>query len=164
MGQLALGLRSLVIRLAVFFVMAALLAWALGGTLLPRAEEFDYATYLWQGTSWHWRQSIGGRVAGGMSWQLMTIDENGKSIPFDSRTWVAGAGPIVTPAAMYYAARHADGHWMIEAIDGETLASTQMLVLPDRLTAEQQLARIEAGLELQDLDVILRQRADSLLK
>ena len=36
MGQLALGFRSLLIRLTIFFVMALLLAWALGGTLWPR--------------------------------------------------------------------------------------------------------------------------------
>ena len=41
MGQFALGIRSLLIRLAVFFVMAVLLAWALGGTLWPRAEVID---------------------------------------------------------------------------------------------------------------------------
>ena len=37
MGQVALGFRSLLVRAAVFFIMAALLAWALGGTLGPRA-------------------------------------------------------------------------------------------------------------------------------
>jgi hypothetical protein len=36
MGQVALGLRSLVVRIVVFIIMAALLAWALGGTLWPR--------------------------------------------------------------------------------------------------------------------------------
>ncbi len=36
MGQVALGLRSLIIKIAVFITMAALLAWALGGTLWPR--------------------------------------------------------------------------------------------------------------------------------
>ena len=41
MGQVALGFRSLLIKLAVFFMMAVLLAWALGGTLWPRAEVAD---------------------------------------------------------------------------------------------------------------------------
>ncbi len=36
MGQVYLGFRSLLFKIAVFVVMAALLAWALGGTLWPR--------------------------------------------------------------------------------------------------------------------------------
>ncbi|MDG2021380.1 MAG: hypothetical protein P8J59_05480 [Phycisphaerales bacterium] len=36
MGQVYLGFRSLLVKLAVFVVMAALLAWAIGGTLWPR--------------------------------------------------------------------------------------------------------------------------------
>ena len=36
MGQVLLGFRSLLFKIAVFLVMAALLAWALGGTLWPR--------------------------------------------------------------------------------------------------------------------------------
>ncbi len=36
MGQVYLGFRSLLLKFAVFVVMAALLAWAIGGTLWPR--------------------------------------------------------------------------------------------------------------------------------
>lgn len=36
MGQVYLGFRSLLVKLAIFVVMAALLAWAIGGTLWPR--------------------------------------------------------------------------------------------------------------------------------
>ena len=36
MGQVYLGFRSLLFKIAVFVVMAALLAWVLGGTLWPR--------------------------------------------------------------------------------------------------------------------------------
>ncbi len=39
MGQFALGIRSLLIKGAVFFVMAALLAWTLGGALWPRTPQ-----------------------------------------------------------------------------------------------------------------------------
>ena len=58
MGQLALGVRSLLIRLAIFFVMAILLAWALGGTLWPRPV---YATAI-ESTSgditWSWEVRV----------------------------------------------------------------------------------------------------------
>ena len=36
MGQVYLGFRSLLVKIVVFVVMAALLAWAIGGTLWPR--------------------------------------------------------------------------------------------------------------------------------
>ena len=36
MGQVYLGFRSLLVKAAIFVVMAALLAWAIGGTLWPR--------------------------------------------------------------------------------------------------------------------------------
>lgn len=36
MGQVYLGFRSLLVKIAIFVVMAALLAWALGGTLWPK--------------------------------------------------------------------------------------------------------------------------------
>ena len=39
--QVILGLRSLIVKAVVFFIMAALLAWALGGTLFPRPEVVD---------------------------------------------------------------------------------------------------------------------------
>jgi hypothetical protein len=42
MGQFTLGLRSLLIRSTIFVVMAALLAWALGGTLFPRPAISDF--------------------------------------------------------------------------------------------------------------------------
>ena len=38
MGQIYLGFRSLLVKIAIFVVMAALLAWALGGTLWPKTE------------------------------------------------------------------------------------------------------------------------------
>lgn len=36
MGQILLGFRSLAVKIAVFVVLASLLAWILGGTLWPR--------------------------------------------------------------------------------------------------------------------------------
>lgn len=58
MGQLALGFRSLLVRAAVFFIMAALLAWALGGTLWPRAVGVFIDTASFQGEDWAWRAKV----------------------------------------------------------------------------------------------------------
>ena len=52
MGQVALGFRSLLVRAAVFFVMAALLAWALGGTLWPRAVGVMLDRVSFEGKEW----------------------------------------------------------------------------------------------------------------
>ena len=87
MGQVALGLRSLVIRIVVFVIMAALLAWALGGTL------------------WPWPVSAVQRPvinAGGMQWGwLVTVDPGSMEVSYqlarrqDGR-WepLSGAGPF----------------------------------------------------------------------
>ncbi|MBG83107.1 MAG: hypothetical protein CMJ40_01010 [Phycisphaerae bacterium] len=58
MGQVALGFRSLLVRAAVFFIMAALLAWALGGTLWPRAVGVFVDAAAFQGESWAWRAEV----------------------------------------------------------------------------------------------------------
>lgn len=58
MGQVALGFRSLLVRAAVFFIMAALLAWALGGTLWPRAVGVFVDTAAFQGESWAWKAEV----------------------------------------------------------------------------------------------------------
>ena len=59
MGQVALGLRSLVVRIIVFVVMAALLAWALGGTLWPRpVHAVQRPVVDAGGQQWGWRVTI----------------------------------------------------------------------------------------------------------
>ncbi len=61
MGQVALGLRSLAIRITVFVVMAALLAWALGGTLWPRPASAVQRPVLEAGGSqWGWLVTVDG--------------------------------------------------------------------------------------------------------
>ena len=58
MGQVALGFRSLLVRAAVFFVMAALLAWALGGTLWPRAVGVLLDGVTFAGKEWVWQAKV----------------------------------------------------------------------------------------------------------
>ncbi|MEC7353398.1 MAG: hypothetical protein VYD99_09760, partial [Planctomycetota bacterium] len=70
-AQVMLGLRSLLVKVAVFFVMAALLAWALGGTLFPRPEVVDYSPVTFQGSQWWLRMLAGGDEPGAVRWMLM---------------------------------------------------------------------------------------------
>ncbi|MDP7069940.1 MAG: hypothetical protein QF561_01155 [Phycisphaerales bacterium] len=59
MGQVALGLRSLVVRTIVFVVMAALLAWALGGTLWPRpVSAIQRPVVDASGSQWGWMVTV----------------------------------------------------------------------------------------------------------
>lgn len=58
MGQVALGFRSLLVRAIVFFIMAALLAWALGGTLWPSPARIDLDPLVFHGQHWAWRAEL----------------------------------------------------------------------------------------------------------
>jgi hypothetical protein len=158
MGLLALGLRSLLVKLAIFVAMAALLAWALGGTLWPRAEVARLAGIHWGGGEWFWEIAVGGKERGALRYRLMVDRAGGRPEPFDDRWWVDVAGPALGPDGIYYAARAQDAaHWRLERIAGA--APEALHALPDRLSVEQQLARAAAGLPVQDAITIQRQRA-----
>lgn len=145
MGQVALGFRSLLIKIAIFFVMASLLAWALGGTLLPRAEIVDLAPVSHGGDGWFWRLTVGGREGATMRWVMMRRLDDGTAVPVDDRVWAEPAGPVATTDALVYAGRlRGAATWQIERV---TPADTTSTGVPDRLAVEQELARIRAGLE-----------------
>jgi hypothetical protein len=160
MGQVALGFRSLLIKAAVFVVMAALLAWALGGTLWPRAETVDFEPVSFEGTEYRWRLSVGGRERGRARWRLMAGSDGEELKPIDERIWHDAAGPVVTDAGFYYAGRpisSESGTWLVERIDPAGRVGDSLAV-PDRLAAERQLARVRAGLPLQNPQMIHDQR------
>ena len=90
MGQVALGFRSLLVKVGIFVVMAALLAWALGGTLFPQPV-----------------QGLQGPVletpSGDLAWQVTTrLDVKDEPVTWhlvrrsgDDWIEVEGAGPFV---------------------------------------------------------------------
>lgn len=160
MGQLALGLRNVAIRFAVFFVMAALLAWALGGTLWPRAESADLPAVRLGDESWFWRVSVGGKQRGTLRWQLMVGDGLADPRPVDERHWRSVAGPVVDEDTVWYGGRTADeggaATWRVESRRAD--GNHGIHPVPDALAVEQQLARIAHGLPVQDLATIRRQR------
>ena len=164
MGQVALGFRSLLIKGSLFFVMAALLAWALGGTLWPRPEIADLPSVSFDGSDWFWRLSVGGPVAEGeqaerttdrLSWTLMRRTAAGPPVPVTGRRWVEVAGPVVAPgaapAALYYAGREsfdAGSPWHLERLEPSDGGAPRRAVseeLPDRLAVERRLARKRAA-------------------
>ena len=79
MGQLALGIRSLLLRSAVFVVLAALLAWVLGGTLFPAPQRVNLPSWSWGGAAWNWRVTGSASDAGPVEWALVRRDGRGES-------------------------------------------------------------------------------------
>ena len=87
MGQIALGFRSLMIRLAIFFVMALLLAWALGGTLWPRPVTASAMSIDAGGVVWNWDVRISSYTEPGLTWILSAEDGDASY-----GGWLAAAG------------------------------------------------------------------------
>jgi hypothetical protein len=152
MGQVALGFRSLFIKLAIFFVMAALLAWALGGTLWPRAESANLPSVTFNGNSWHWRVEVGGREPDSLNWTLMhRSQDDGDSKVFDETHWKRAAGPVVAGDSLYYAGSMSfddAASWTlvrVSAADADGWIRTPIEVA-DRLAVEQELHRLRVGL------------------
>ena len=89
MGQVALGFRSLLFKIAIFVVMASLLAWALGGTLFPRpVTAIQTPTVQAGGSVWAWQVTIEPQRHE-LVWHLVRQHEEG---------WahVPGGGPFDT--------------------------------------------------------------------
>lgn len=165
MGQFALGIRSLLVKAAIFVVMAALLAWALGGTLWPkplRATEFKDSVNYKGGV--YWRLEVGGKKRGEVRWSLM-INVPHRTVTLIDEGWDDVSGPVLADDTLYIAALSdprdsGPGAWHIERIEMTSLAhlNRTKFPMPDRLAVEQQLERLKAGLPLQDVETILRQR------
>jgi hypothetical protein len=164
MGQVTLGFRSLAVKLAVFFVLAMLLAWALGGTLWPRphvaaltdaAVQVGEARYFWQ-ASLDERQPHADRLR----WTMMVRRADEKDQALESRVWKATAGPLIIGDELHFGGRDEQDQWRLVRLNRH--AQIVDAAMPDQLAVEQQLARLLAGLPLQTVDEILAQRASVL--
>ncbi len=114
MGQLALGFRSLLIKAAIFFVMAGLLAWALGGTLFPKPTIVNMSG----AGSLHFVASSGGET-NGLKWILMQDDK-----PILEGHWQAVVGPVIVDGDAWVATGNA-GQWQISKVTGKTIVETK---------------------------------------
>ena len=160
MGQVALGFKNLLIKAAVFVIMAALLAWILGGELLPRPELVEMPPVRFAGKEYFWQLSVGGRQRGRMVWRMMAAENGASAEPFDELQWTEVAGPIVASDGLYYAGRASEDErqlWKLVRI--EASGAITPFPLPDRLAVERQLARLQRGLPVQDSDAIDKQRS-----
>lgn len=154
-AQVMLGLRSLLVKVAVFFVMAALLAWALGGTLFPRPEVVDYSPVTFQGSQWWLRMLAGGDEPGAVRWMLMernggkTFAQPGLHPQDDDPTWLDATTPVIAGDTLYVGFLTAKHGWQI-AVFEQAAPLTRVVSVLDRLGVERQLARVSQGLPLQD--------------
>jgi hypothetical protein len=97
MSQLALGLRALVVRLTVFFVMAALLAWVLGGTLFPAPQSVTFPAFEVGDSRYALRVTGSARDAGPVTWSLVRAEPTGPR-PVDAGVpgpWLRTWGPVL---------------------------------------------------------------------
>lgn len=176
MGQFALGIRSLLIKGAIFVVMAALLAWALGGTLFPRPSRVELPAATFGGRDWLWRLSAYGPRAletddpqKRIQWELLWRNEQGDKRVLDAPKWVEVAGPALHAETMYVGGRVAvsgsESAWTIFAVspDGHGgFVIRESILVSDRLSAEQQLMRLRNGYPLQDAATVAQQSDDVL--
>jgi len=173
MGQFTLGLRSLLIKSAIFVVMAALLAWALGGTLWPRPVHVMFSAGQFGEYQMRWRMTVHRDNASDpghpVTWELL-FGKDRKSIGIDGRdpeSWAQVAGPVSQTDRLFIGRMTIDplqskpDAWGILEIDGN-LRKVASHFMPDRLAVEQQLERAKAGLPVQDAETIQRQRQSVL--
>src|SRR5262245_40302406 len=102
MGQFALGIRSLLIKSAVFVVMAALLAWAMGRALVPQPMAFRQDAVAYANHQWYWRATAVENTDEQLYWEFMKEVDGLPDQRVGDRAWSEFAGPVVTPGALYF--------------------------------------------------------------
>lgn len=111
MGQLALGFRSLLIKAIIFFVMAGLLAWSLGGWLFPKPTIVDLPKVV---GDYHWRVSSGTQIEG-LQWSLIRGDQE-----FTIGLLQSVVGPVIVDGVTWIATFDA-GEWSCSRVTGDTI-------------------------------------------
>jgi hypothetical protein len=110
MGQVALGFRSLCIKIAIFFALALLLAWTLGGALFPQPTVVN----LPGAGGAYWRVSSGGEI-NGLQWSLMQGDQE-----IQTGRWQSAVGPVIVDGISWIATGNA-GQWSFSKVTGATV-------------------------------------------
>ena len=184
MSQVLLGVRNLSVRIAIFVALAALLVWFLGGSLFPRPDVVVWSTVdvgrAGEGLGKvrlveivHPRASLPSeRVTFGIE---ATAGAAGSRYGFDSfercttLPTIVEAGSLVSVAdpsayrTAYFVARHAGSDaWNLYEIGGYASCPRALHAYPDRFEAERQIARVQAGLSVQEPTVAAAARDAAL--
>ena len=95
---LTLGLRALLINIVIFVLLAAALAWYLGGSLLPGRQTVNFPAFEWMGDDYHFRVIGHGTTPEPVRWELLHTlpdgDEARLTLGIDGR-WRNVWGPLV---------------------------------------------------------------------
>jgi hypothetical protein len=145
MGQLALGLRSLLVKAAIFFLLAAALAWALGGTLFPRPARILFPGVEFSGALWQVRLSVGGEHPG-EAWYELVRSSPGERLEVVGGEYAEVSGPVVAGDTLVLAVRQRDsegGRWVLRHVGADRAEREEQL--PDRLAVEEALAALRGG-------------------
>lgn len=95
---LTLGLRALVVNIVLFVLLAAALAWYLGGSLLPGRQAVNFPAFEWMGDDYHFRVIGHGTTPEPVRWELLHAlpdgDEERLTLGIDGK-WRGIWGPLV---------------------------------------------------------------------
>ena len=157
-SQVFLGFRALAVKLLIFVIMAALLAWAIGGTLWPRTTIRQIGDAVEVGGS-RFAMVYQARTDGQGTFGLATFDENQNLLEVQpdvretTPIWrealpvVAGKNPSAGMACGFVMG----DQWFVRVFPmaGDQKAISHRVI--DQLEAARQLARFKVGLVIQDL-------------
>lgn len=172
MSQVLLGVRNLSVRIAIFVALAAVFVWFLGGSLFPRPDAIVHATVEFgragEGLGQVRLVEIVHPASTLPSERVVWIVEvAGEGVGYAiglSRFEPCAAMPVLVDAGglvsvadaaafrtAYFAGRRAGSDaWSVFAIGGYERCPRELHAYPDRLEAERQIARVVAGLEVQE--------------
>jgi len=148
MGQIVLGFRSLLVKLAIFVIMASLLAWALGGTLWPRPIVLHVDAETLGNRVYAWRMTVGERETPTVSFRLCAGDADDTSRkfqPIDDRMFHDRTMLIHRGDALLTAGRPSadpNGVWVVLTMDEDGVREE---IVDSRLDVEKAFAAIRGA-------------------
>lgn len=168
MSQVLLGFRNLALRIAIFVVLAAILVWLLGGNLFARNTVIQLgiaSTGVGDGrVEAQLQQVILPKTDLSSDRVFFRVRIDGDAKPSAAEQRFAHVSPLVEVdpgglnRAVWFAGEPlqasggASGVWRVYRVTPYATAPETMLEVADRLEAERQLARVKAGMPLQNAD------------
>jgi len=130
--QLTLGLRALLINIVIFVLLAAALAWYLGGSLLPGRQTVNFPAFEWMGDDYHFRVIGHGTTPEPVRWELLHSmpdgDQERLTLGIDGR-WRNVWGPLVYDGGVLIGleveTRDDTMHWWVAQIDRDRAVTTK---------------------------------------
>ncbi len=137
---LTLGLRALLINIVIFVLLAAALAWYLGGSLLPGRQTVNFPAFEWMGDDYHFRVIGHGTTPEPVRWELVHTlpdgDEERLTLGIDGR-WRNVWGPLVHYGGVLIGleveARDDGTQWWVAQIDRDRAVTTNRVEDRERM-------------------------------